>query len=230
MLDADRDQLEHWYRDLAARVAPSTQAGELSGVRAFYKWAMTMRLLDEDPSAALPRPRVPQGRPRPIDTSALFDAMACCDDQRVLASMTLAAYAGLRAAEVAGAQRTDLRDGSITVVGKGGRVRLVPAHNLVVGWYHAGQPYVVPRHDGRPGPCAPWLISQIVNRHLHACGLDDTMHSLRHWFATYLYRGTLDVRLTQDLLGHSSPTTTALYADWTHSGPSVALLPTSGVA
>ena len=56
------------------------------------------------------------------------------------------------------------------------------------------------------------------------------MHTLRHWFATYLYRGTLDVRLTQDLLGHSSPTTTALYADWTHSGPSVALLPTSGVA
>lgn len=230
MLDADRDQLEHWYRSLAARVAPSTQASELSGVRAFYKWAMTMRLLGDDPSAALPRPRVAPGRPRPIDTSALFDAMAGCDDQRVLAAMTLAAYAGLRAAEVAGAQRQDLRDGSITVRGKGGRVRLVPAHNLVVGWYHAGQPYVVPRHDGRPGPCAPWLVSQIVNRHLHDCGLDDTMHSLRHWFATYLYRGTLDVRLTQDLLGHASPTTTALYADWTHTGPSVALLPAAGVA
>lgn len=231
MLHAQPAQLEAWYRRLAERVQPCTQASELSGVRAFYRWALTMRLLDEDPSAGLPRPRVMPGRPRPIDTDDLFDAMARCDDERVLAAMTLAAYAGLRAAEVAGAQRQDLRDGSITVRGKGGRVRLVPAHPLVVGWFHAGQPYVVARRDGRPGPCAPWLISQVVNRYLHDdCELDDTLHSLRHWFATYLYRGTLDVRLTQDLLGHASPTTTALYADWNHDGPTVALLPTTGVA
>jgi integrase len=230
MQHAQPAQLEAWYRCLAERVQPCTQASELSGVRAFYRWALTMRLLDEDPSAGLPRPRVMPGRPRPIATEDLFDAFAQCDDQRVTAAMTLAAYAGLRAAEVAAAQRQDLRDGSITVRGKGGRVRLVPAHPLVVGWFRAGQPYVVARRDGRPGPCAPWLISQVVNRHLHACGLDDTLHSLRHWFATHLYRGTLDVRLTQDLLGHASPTTTALYADWTHDGPTVALLPTTGVA
>jgi len=230
MVAATHQQLAEWYTELAGRVQPNTQASELSGVRAFYKWAVTMKLLVDDPSAALPRPRVPMGRPRPIATEDLFDAFAQCDDQRVTAAMTLAAYAGLRAAEVAAAQRRDLRDGSITVRGKGGRVRLVPAHPLVVGWFRAGHPYVVARRDGRPGPCAPWLISQVVNRHLHACGLDDTLHSLRHWFATHLYRGTLDVRLTQDLLGHASPTTTALYADWTHDGPTVALLPTTGVA
>jgi len=231
MVAATHQQLADWYAELAARVQPNTQASELSGVRAFYRWARTMQLVDDDPSAPLPRPRVPMGRPRPIDTSDLFDAMVGCDDERVLASMTLAAYSGMRAAEIAGARRRVLRDGSITVYGKGGRVRLVPAHNLVIGWFHCGQPYVVARRDGKPGPCAPWLISQIVNRYLHdECGLDDTLHSLRHWFATHLYRGTLDVRLTQDLLGHASPTTTALYADWTHEGPTVALLPTTGVA
>ena len=40
------------------------------------------------------------------------------------------------------------------------------------------------------------------------------MHQLRHWFGTHTYRASLDLRMTQELLGHSSPNTTTIYAAW----------------
>ena len=46
-----------------------------------------------------------------------------------------------------------------------------------------------------------------------------------HFFGTHIYRATQDIRLTQDLLGHASPTTTAGYAAWSHDGPTVETLP-----
>lgn len=224
MIDATDEQMAAWYTDLATRVKPSTQAGELSGVRAFYRWATTLGLREDDPSAGLPRPRVPMGRPRPIATDTLLLALAQAHG-RVRSAMVLAAYAGLRAAEIAAAERIHLREGSITVVGKGGKTRIVPAHELVAREYANGQPWVVPRLDGQAGPNRPWMVSRIVNDHLHSLGITDTLHSLRHFFGTHIYRATQDIRLTQDLLGHASPTTTAGYAAWSHDGPTVETLP-----
>jgi site-specific recombinase XerD len=42
-------------------------------------------------------------------------------------------------------------------------------------------------------------------------GVAATAHQLRHWFATQAYRGSRDLRVVQELLGHASPTTTAIY-------------------
>lgn len=224
MIDLARNDLEQWYTALAARVAPSTQAGELSGVRAFYKWAFISGLRDDDPSATLPRPSVPAGTPRPIDTADLTMAVGLASG-RIYNALILAAYTGMRAAEIAAARRDWLHSGMITITGKGNRQRLVPAHHLVVPVFNNAQPYVFPRLDGRPGPSAPWVVSQECNRYLAGLGIDDTLHSLRHWFATNLYQATTDIRLTQDMLGHASPTTTAVYARWCHDGPTVELLP-----
>lgn len=48
--------------------------------------------------------------------------------------------------------------------------------------------------------------------YLHGVGIEATMHQLRHWFATKTYRASKDIRVVQELLGHSSPTVTAVYA------------------
>ena len=213
-------------------INPSTLSNKLSGKRPWTAVEVALAadalgvlgLRGDDPSGALPRPRVPMGRPRPIATDTLLLALAQSHG-RVRSAMILAAYAGLRAAEIAAAERIHLREGSITVVGKGGKTRIVPAHELVAREYANGQPWVVPRLDGQAGPNRPWMVSRIVNDHLHSLGIPDTLHSLRHWFGTHIYRATQDIRLTQDLLGHASPTTTAGYAAWSHDGPTVETLP-----
>jgi integrase/recombinase XerC len=86
----------------------------------------------------------------------------------------------------------------------------------MAGMPHTG--YVFRRHDGRRGPLEPWTVSHLANRHLRQCGIDATLHQLRHRFGTVLYQQTHDLRLVQELMGHADPATTAGYAAYDRSG------------
>jgi integrase len=100
---------------------------------------------------------------------------------------------------------------------KGGfRERCIPLSRFVLEEIRAAQlpnsGYAFRRMDGHSGPLQPWLVSQLVNRHLHGLGLAATMHSMRHRMLSQAYQGTLDLRLVQDLAGHADPRTTSGYA------------------
>lgn len=60
----------------------------------------------------------------------------------------------------------------------------------------------------------PSALSKRMNRYLKGLGITATAHQLRHMFATEVYRLSRDLRLTQELLGHSDPATTAIYTAW----------------
>jgi integrase/recombinase XerD len=71
---------------------------------------------------------------------------------------------------------------------------------------------LVARPDGRRYTARD--LSSAVAYHLaHRVGVDVTAHDLRHWFATKQLRGGANLRTTQELLGHSSPATTAIYTE-----------------
>jgi integrase len=71
-----------------------------------------------------------------------------------------------------------------------------------------------PRIDGQPGPNQPHRVSQLLNDYLHAHGISETPHQLRHWFGTTTMAASHDLRIVQELLGHASPSTTAGYVAW----------------
>ena len=72
--------------------------------------------------------------------------------------------------------------------------------------------WVFPRYDGQSGPNHPGIVSRLANDHLHELGLTDTFHGLRHRLATRaLAAAGGNLRVVQELLGHSSPTTTQIY-------------------
>jgi site-specific recombinase XerD len=54
-------------------------------------------------------------------------------------------------------------------------------------------------------------MSATIGRYLRDLGIDATAHQLRHWFATNVYAAGHDIRVTQELLGHSNPSTTSRY-------------------
>lgn len=68
--------------------------------------------------------------------------------------------------------------------------------------------------DPRGRPLAPYAISRLVSVWLRGVGVDATGHQLRHWFGTRVYAASRDLRVTQEVMGHGSPVTTAGYARW----------------
>lgn len=209
---ATRAQIERWARK--QRGAASTVSWTLTQASQYIDWARRRGYRKDNPLEDIGRPHRPRRLPRPIGEDDLADAMRCADD-RMRAILALAGWAGLRACEIAGLrwQDIDRRGGWLVVVeGKGGHQRAVPLHPVVVdalaalGWHPRGP---VLAHEGRP--VLPITISRLASRHLRSVGVTATLHQLRHRYGTEAYRGSKDLRVVQELLGHADPSTTALY-------------------
>jgi integrase/recombinase XerC len=228
--------LQAWRASLA--VSPDTAAHYVAHAREFYRWLAAEGIREDNPALPLPSPPSRRRLPRPISSGELAAAVATAPP-RVRLILVLAAWCGLRAQEIARLRREAVLDTARPPVllveleaAKGGRrERVIPLHPFVLGELRAlpmpASGWLVPRRDGRPGPCAPWRISQLAGRHLHASGSPATLHQLRHWFGTEAYRARRDLRVVQELLGHASPATTAGYAayDRAEAAAAVAALP-----
>jgi site-specific recombinase XerC len=199
-------------RDLSAR----TRYCWISHLHLFYRWAIIEGHLEVDPTERIIRPRMPRLLPRPIQDEDLAMALGAAAQQPMISAwLHLASYAGLRCAEIAGLDCGDVQLGPrmIRVMGKGGKERIVPLHDQAgISVRLAG----IPRHGPlfvRPtgGSWSPERLSHTGNEFLHSLGLPETMHCLRHWFGSKTYEASLDIRVTQELMGHASPTTTAIY-------------------
>jgi integrase/recombinase XerC len=184
--------------------------------------------------AAIRTPKVDKNLPRPLSASsavAVTDAGTRASENRkpwILARdaavLSLLYGAGLRISEALGLQRRDAPVNgidTITVTGKGGKMRSVPVISAIqraVEEYLQLCPYAIPPEGplfvgARGGPLSPRIIQLAVEELRGALGLPDsaTPHALRHSFATHLLAKGGDLRGIQELLGHASLSTTQLY-------------------
>ncbi len=227
LLAVTEDDLDRWQYGLVPRSA-RYRATSMSHVCRFYRWAQSERLVRDDPSRVLVAPKLPRLVPRPMDALDLDTAISCAP-ARIRPMLVLAAYAGLRAGEIARLQRQHVMDTQrvLRVEGKGGRERIVPLSDVVLGAVVASAPsargHVIPRHDGGAGGMKPHMVSKLCNDYLHSIGIEQTLHSLRHYFGSALYAASQDIRLVQEVMGHQSPTTTAGYVSYSHSAAVVAV-------
>ena len=203
--------VEAWWDSLP--VGHGSKAAYAAHLSSFYRWTVREGHRADDPTLRFVRPRLRRGLPRPVPHRHIEWAVSLAPHP-VRAWLLLAAFAGLRACEVASLHASDIEaDVLIVRDGKGGKQRIVPVHPFVrneleqlptSGWLF----------PGRSGPVGANTVSQRAGRYLRSVGVPESFHQFRHSFATAVYRESLDLRLTQELLGHASPTTTALYAAW----------------
>jgi integrase/recombinase XerC len=207
----------------------ASAARELSGVRAFLKYAAEQA----GTTAQLPRTRAPK-RPRTLPRPASpDDAMTLAEDAadaasapwigaRDLAILLLLYGAGLRVAEALSLTACDLPLGAtLRVTGKRSKTRIVPivpAVREAVDDYARQCPYPLggdaPLFVGaRGGPLNPDLVRRSVAAARKRLGLPDSLtpHALRHSFATHLLARGADLRALQELLGHASLSSTQIY-------------------
>lgn len=223
LLDAETDDVEGWMDSLGGDrgLSPQTRHGYTRQIAAFYHWAQRSRLIVDDPTEEVVRPRLPRGLPRPMDPAELMRAIDAADDRRA-AMLALAGFAGFRCIEIAGLQVEDVdwRAHRLLIVhGKGGKERVVPMHPEVEVRLRRVAPahgYVFHKiHPVGPEPIKADTVSSMLSKFLRfECGIDASAHNGRHLFLTSVYECSLDIRVTQELAGHSSPTTTARYAAW----------------
>lgn len=207
IIAADNDLIDEW---LGLFPVASTRRAYRADLSAFYKWCVRRRLIAESPIDGTDPIRVPQGLPRPVDARLIRTLVMFAPDETTRRAIALAAYAGLRCAEIAAITRDDLSPHSTPPVlmvrqGKGARDRVVPMH-----------PELVRLLDGcRPGRLTEYTketIGRKVSEYLRASGVDATLHQLRHTFGTEAARASNgNVLVVRDLMGHASPTTTVRY-------------------
>ena len=213
----------------AGGLGASSAARELSGVRAFLRYAAEQ----QGAAAQLPRTRAPK-RPRTLPRPAAPDdavnlaenaaqaASAPWIGARDLAILLLLYGAGLRVAEALSLSANLLPVGAtLRVTGKRSKTRvvpIVPAVREAIDNYVRQCPYPlrgeVPLFVGaRGGPLNPDLVRRVVAAARRRLGLPDTLtpHALRHSFATHLLARGADLRALQELLGHASLSSTQIY-------------------
>lgn len=212
-----------------AELSSATVARRSAALRRFFGFLVDDGLRRDDPSSALPRPRLERPLPRILDEQEVARMFEQAEDRassgegiavRNLAILELLYGSGLRASELVSLPRGAVRSGQPFLIlrGKGGKERLVPissrAEMAVARWREH-----VPANSLWLFPSGKSHISrvrlfQIVRQMAADAGISPdrvSPHVLRHAFATHLLSGGADLRVLQSLLGHADIATTQIY-------------------
>ena len=210
-----------------------TLGRQLSALRSFLGYLERRGLADASAARNVRAPRRAKTLPRPVSEVAARSlvepaAHGCAEpwlDLRNAAILGLLYGCGLRIGEALAlpAEALSGDEATLRVVGKGGKVRLVPVLPAVaegVRAYREACPYSLTEgtslfRGAKGGPLQPAVLQRDVARLRSALGLprSATPHALRHAFATHLLANGGDLRAIQELLGHASLSSTQIYTE-----------------
>jgi integrase/recombinase XerD len=212
-------------------VRASSLARVLSSIRGLHRFLLDEQLVEVDVAREVRPPKLPGRLPKAITIDQVRSLLDTTDGDELLAIrdkalLELLYATGARVSEAVGLNVDDVIDTDIVrLLGKGGKQRIVPLGSFA---REAVDRYLVRVRPvfsalGRSTPAlflgqrgarlsrqSAWLVQQ---RAAERAGLEAHIspHTLRHSFATHLLQGGADVRVVQELLGHSSVATTQLY-------------------
>jgi integrase/recombinase XerC len=234
--DIDLAVLRSWLARLQSTgAARTTLARRAAAARAFTHWCGRTGRSSGDAGARLASPKAHRPLPPVLkqqDAADLLDAVAEDADAgdpvalRDRALLELLYATGIRVGELTALDRPalDLDRGTVRVMGKGGKERVVPfgvpARSALQNWLDVGRPSLAAERSGealflgvRGGRLDPRAARAIVHQRLRAVpGAPDVgPHGLRHTAATHLLEGGADLRSVQELLGHATLATTQIY-------------------
>ncbi|MBI3829378.1 MAG: tyrosine recombinase XerC [Planctomycetes bacterium] len=242
----DRLVVRSFLADQSAKqLGKRSLARRLAGLRGVYKFLLKRKLVERSPLDGIRNPKLGRGLPKYLnetDVAKLLDAIQGTrwPDARDLAMLELCYGAGVRVSELVGVnlEDMDLERGLLRVRGKGKKERLLPmggsAVRAMAGWLLRRREAASLRPNApaasRAGTAPVFAnkwgtrldvrsVRRILRKRLGEAGLslNATPHTLRHSYATHLLDRGADLRSVQELLGHSSLSTTQVY---THLTPS----------
>ena len=213
-------------------VAPASQARMVSGIRSFYKYALTEQIADHNPAALLDLPKLSRKLPEVLSFHEIEQMLAAIDlstpeGVRNRAILETLYSCGLRVSELTNLFISNLffEVGFIRVTGKGSKERIVPIGRDAIRYINMYRDSirchlpVKEKHSDilflnrNAGPLSRVMVFYVIKALVVKAGIRKQVspHTFRHSFATHLVEGGADLRAVQQMLGHESITTTEIY-------------------
>lgn len=224
--DVGRGYINNYIRGLKERkLAPTSIIRKVASLRGFFKWATSMNIIEKNPASTLEQPKVPQRLPKVVSIKEIEEILLADLSELQLVMVELLYSCGLRVSELVNLKLNDIDMNSkyVRCFGKGSKERIIPIggraiealkkylpqRELVFKKYNLNSKKLLVNDLGR------YINRQDVYNFIHACGKkihkNISPHTLRHSFATHLLENGADLRVVQELLGHSDVSTTQLY-------------------
>ncbi len=219
-----------WINELG--MTARTQARVISGIKAFYKYLLMENIIQDDPTTLLEGPKIGRKLPDFLtveEINTLINAidLSSPEGQRNKALLETLYSCGLRVSELISLRLSQsyFDAGFIKVMGKGSKERIVPIGSTAMKQiqlyteHYRNHLAIQPGHEDyiflnrRGRKLTRVMIFTIIKTLSAKSGIRTSIspHTFRHSFATHLIEGGADLRAVQEMLGHSSITTTEIY-------------------
>ena len=233
----DEDMMSQYLLHLhALEYSDTTRARKVASSKSLFGFLLDEGIVNRDPTENISSPRIGRSLPDTLSVAEVDNLLASVSQQdtpnsiRDRAMFELIYACGLRVTELVSLNLGDLEleQGSVRCLGKGGKERIIPVHASAISelrrYIREARPSFVKkaserslflnRRGQRLSRQGFWLI---LKAHAKRAGITKkiTPHTLRHSFATHLLQGGAPLRHVQELLGHSSITTTQVYTHLT---------------
>ncbi len=188
----------------------------MSALSSFFNFLIDMELIEKNPvKRSLRIRKVKQKVPDALSKEEVNSVLRCARERglRDYLIVKLMLYCGLRVSELLNLRKGDILENggrsAIRVLGKGGKERFIPISPALS---REISEYANSLSSERLFPLSYQGVRFIFEQISRLTGIKLHPHKLRHTFATMLVDRGVDIRVIQEFLGHSSPTTTARYA------------------
>ena len=224
--DVQPADVRRWLRALDGRLDRSSIGRKLAAVRGFFRFLVATKQLRRDPTVGIGTPRTRRKLPGHLSLDDVDRLLAVPDPAaprglRERALLEVLYSAGLRVSELTGLdwERIDVEAGVARVLGKGRKERLAPLGRPALAALEAYRracdgPRTGPVfRNARGGRLTARSVARNLRGHVLRAGIRTrtTPHTLRHTFATHMLGAGADLRAIQELLGHTSLSTTQRY-------------------
>ena len=223
--------IQSFLKEQNATKAPASVSRMISALRKFYRFLLREGAISADPMTKIDTPKRAQHLPATLSSQEVDALMAKPDTDKPLGLRDRAIFelmyaTGLRVSEVVDLRldQLHLAINLLQVTGKGDKERLVPISPQATQWVdrylQEARPKLLKRVQPKNvfvnfhgGPMTRQGIWKNLKAYIASIGIekDVTPHTLRHSFATRLLENGADLRVVQELLGHSDISTTQIY-------------------
>ena len=224
--DVDRSSINNYIRSLKeTKYAPTSIIRKVASIRGFFKWATSMNILEKNPASTLEQPKIPQRLPKIISLKEIEQILH--SELTIVQSLIIELLysCGLRVSELVSLKVNDIDIASkyVRCFGKGSKERIIPIgekaidiikkyipeRELLIKKFNIVTKKLIILENGRLANRQD--IYNLIHERGKLIHKNISPHTLRHSFATHLLENGADLRVVQELLGHSDVSTTQLY-------------------